>query len=343
MAEPLQRATLPDFRPPWWSRNPHLQTLLPILLRRRLKLPWHWQELVLADGDFVDLAWFPQPPTTPEQPIILIFHGLEGSAKSMYAAGMQWALATQGWVSCVVHFRGCSGRPNRQWRGYHSGAYHDAAEAIAYCRNAFPTSPLAAIGYSLGGNMLANYLVKVDDHPLIANVIVSAPFQLAACAARINRGLSRFYQWHLLRPMKRTLIDKILRQADAPLYPEQVTRWKTFVEFDDGYTAPAHGFRDATDYYRQCSALPLLKQITCPTLIIHAADDPFMDHRVIPKPSELSSSIDYHLLNQGGHVGFVDGTLSNPRFWLEHAIPHWLRRRLGSSAHDTARTREIFR
>lgn len=331
MAAPLQPSTLPEFCPPWWGRNPHVQTLLPILLRRSVKLVWHWQELVLADGDFIDLAWFPQPPVYAGQPLILIFHGLEGSAESVYAAGMQRALAAAGWVSCVVHFRGCSGRPNRQWRGYHSGAYHDAAEAIAYCRSAFPASPLAAIGYSLGGNMLANYLVKVDDQPLAACVIVSAPFHLAACATRINRGFSTFYQWYLLRQMKRTLINKILAQTGAPLHPEQVNRWKTFVEFDDGYTAPAHGFKDAADYYRQCSALPLLQHIDCPTLIIHAADDPFMDHQVIPEPRELSPYVEYHLLNRGGHVGFMDGSLRQPRLWLEYAIPHWLRNRMGFS------------
>jgi predicted alpha/beta-fold hydrolase len=191
--------------------------------------------------------------------MILIFHGLQGSVKSSYAVGMQQALAAQGWATCVVHFRGCSGRGNRQWRGYHSGAYQDAAEAIGYCHRTFPESPLAAIGYSLGGNMLANYLVKVKGHPLVASVIISAPFQLAACAERINSGFSKIYQWSLLRGMKRSLIKKIACHKDTLLNPRQVNGWKTFVEFDSGYTAPAHGFKDAADYYSQCSALPYLK------------------------------------------------------------------------------------
>lgn len=328
MLENLRRSALPPFRPPWWGRNPHLQTLLPILLRRRVKLNCYWQELILSDGDFIDLAWFPQSTPQSQQPLILIFHGLEGSAESPYAIGMQQALAAEGWVSCVVHFRGCGGRVNRQWHGYHSGAYQDAAEAIAHCRKTFPSSPLAAVGYSLGGNMLANYLVKVKHHPLVASVIISAPFQLAACSERINRNFSKFYQWYLLHHMKRNLLKKMAHHENSPLNPEQVNSWKTFVDFDSGYTAPAHGFKDAADYYSQCSALPLLKQINYPTLVIHSADDPFMDHRVIPTHKELSPHIEYYLFNKGGHVGFVDGTLRQPRFWLEEAVPRWLHRHM---------------
>jgi predicted alpha/beta-fold hydrolase len=282
----------------------------------------------LADGDFIELAWYPSRPTRADAPIVLLFHGLEGSAHSPYAIGMLRALADRGWSSAVVHFRGCSGKPNRLWRGYHSGEYHDAAQAIEHCRESYPQAPMAAIGYSLGGNMLANYLAHHPKTSLRAACIVSAPLHLAACSARINHGFSKVYQGYLLKRMKANLRTKLTLFHDAPLTDQQIANWQTFTQFDDGYTAPAHGFKDAAHYYQQCSALPMLTQIQTPTWILHANDDPFMDEQVIPTSNQLSPHVEYRLLNKGGHVGFVEGSLRRPRFWLESSIPSWIANKL---------------
>lgn len=328
-----KKQTLPadaslSFKPPWWGRNRHLQTILPTLLRRKLQVELEWQTLELNDGDFIELAWHPTQPAKANKPIVLIFHGLEGSVNSPYAKGMLSALAKQGWQPVVVHFRGCGGKPNRLWRGYHSGEYQDAHQVIQYCSKHYPNSPTAAIGYSLGGNMLANYLAHHPNNQLRAACIVSAPFHLAACSQRINRGFSRVYQSHLLERMKTNLRRKMAHFEQPPLQADQVSQWQTFVEFDEGYTAPAHGFDSASHYYQQCSALPKLARIKTPTLILHAQDDPFMDDQVIPAAKQLSSAIDYRLQQCGGHVGFVTGGLRRPQFWLESAIPEWLRNKL---------------
>ncbi len=317
------------FVAPWWARNTHIQTLLPTFLRRKQRLKLNWQQLDLADGDFVDLAWVDSPQqSSAEQPIVVLFHGLEGSVDSPYAKGMLQASQQRGWRAVVMHFRGCSGKPNKQWRGYHSGEIGDASACINYLNEQFPNAPLFALGYSLGGNMLVNYLAKVPDSPIKAAAIVSPPLDLAACSERLQRGFSRVYQHHLLSRMKRNLRHKIGLIDKAPLSEEQVKTWRNFTQFDEHYTAKAHGFAGAADYYQRCSGLALLKDIRHPTLLIHAADDPFMDQRVIPQGHQLSPSVDYRLSHSGGHVGFVNGSLLRPNFWLETTIPEWFQQQL---------------
>ncbi|MPW30088.1 hydrolase [Agarivorans sp. B2Z047] len=318
-----------QFTAPWWARNKHIQTLLPTFLRRNKRLKLAWQKLDLADGDFVDLAWIEsvEAPSS-NQPIMVVFHGLEGSVESPYAKGILQACQQQGWRAVVMHFRGCSGKPNNLWRGYHSGEIKDATSCINYLHQQYPEAPLLALGYSLGGNMLVNYLAKTPDSPLAAAAVVSPPLNLGACSERLQRGFSKVYQHHLLSRMKRNLCKKIERTQQAPLNTQEVQTWRNFVQFDEHYTAKAHGFKGAADYYHRCSGLPLLKEITQPTLLIHAADDPFMDQRVIPKADQLSQAVEYRLSNTGGHVGFVGGSLLRPQFWLESTIPAWFKQQL---------------
>ncbi|WP_035478223.1 hydrolase [Aliagarivorans taiwanensis] len=317
------------FNAPWWARNRHLQTLLPTWYKRNQQIPLEWEELTLSDGDFVDLAWHPtvQPPGE-QQPLAIVFHGLEGSVHSPYAKCILPALAAQGWAVVLVHFRGCSGRSNRQWRSYHSGDSAFAGEVIDTLAERFSNSPLLLLGYSLGGNLLANYLADTPHSRVKGAALVSPPLDLAACSESIQRGFSRVYQHHLLSRMKRNLQRKIRQQQSAPLAPEQVAQWRNFWEFDQHYTAPAHGFAGADDYYQRCSGLGKLKHIAIPTLLLHSADDPFMDKRVIPQAHQLSAAVEYRLSDTGGHVGFVHGSLWRPRFWLEEAIPLWFSQQL---------------
>ncbi|WP_432468956.1 hydrolase [Agarivorans sp. Z349TD_8] len=322
------------FKAPWWARNRHIQTLLPTLLLRNKKLNLDWQQLDLDDGDFIDLAWIDSAKTDkPEQAIVLVFHGLEGSVHSPYAKGILQACKQQGWRAVVMHFRGCSGKPNKLWRGYHSGEIDDARACIEHLHALNPKAPLFALGYSLGGNMLVNYLAKEPRSPLTAAAVISAPLHLAACSQRLQQGFSQIYQHHLLSRMKKNLCKKISRMPQAPLQQTQVKRWRNFVEFDEHYTAPAHQFAGAVDYYQRCSGLPLLKHIGLPTLLIHAADDPFMDARVIPRNEQISPAIEYRLSRTGGHVGFVGGSLFRPTFWLESAIPQWFSQHLNTKEH----------
>ena len=301
------------FRPLTGASNPHLQTLLPRLVRRRVLLKPHWQRLELPDGDFVDLAWSEDPAQARDKPRAVLFHGLEGSFYSPYAHGLLNAWRERGWLGVVMHFRGCSGVPNRKQRIYHSGETEDARFFLRWLRDRYGEVPTAAVGVSLGGNMLACYLAQQGaDSLLQAAVVVSAPLMLEPCAYRMEQGFSRVYQRYLLGQLKQNATRKLLHYPDTlPLKLSQLNGLRRIREFDDAITSRIHGFSDAIDYYRRCSALPLLPAIQTPLLIIHAKDDPFMTHEVIPDVAGLPRNIEYQLTEYGGHVGFVGGTLKN--------------------------------
>ncbi|KFK93054.1 MULTISPECIES: hydrolase [unclassified Serratia (in: enterobacteria)] len=315
-----------SFRPLTGASNPHLQTLLPRLVRRHVLVKPHWQRLELPDGDFVDLAWSEDPLQALKKPRVVLFHGLEGSFYSPYAHGLLNAWSEKGWLGVVMHFRGCSGVPNRKHRIYHSGETEDARFFLRWLRSNFGEVPTAAVGISLGGNMLAYYLAQQGHDSLLqAAVVVSAPLMLEPCSIRMEQGFSRVYQHYLLGQLKQNATRKLLYYPDTlPLNLPQLNSLRRIREFDEVITSRLHGFNGAVDYYRRCSALPLLPQITTPLLIIHAKDDPFMTDEVIPDLSTLPANIEYQLTERGGHVGFVGGTLKKPQMWLEQRIPAWL-------------------
>ncbi|WP_024554243.1 hydrolase [Franconibacter helveticus 513] len=314
------------FQPMPGLSNPHLQTMLPRLLRRRLQFTPHWQRLDLPDGDFVDLAFSENPDQAAHKPRLVVFHGLEGSLHSPYAHGLIHAAKQRGWLGVVMHFRGCSGVPNKMQRIYHSGETEDGTYFLNWLDKRFGAAPTAAVGFSLGGNMLACLMAKLNaDFPLAAGVVVSAPLMLEACSYHMEKGFSRVYQRYLLNLLKANASRKLKAwPGTLPIDLAQLKRLRRIRDFDDAITSKIHGFSDAIDYYRQCSALPLLNQITRPTLIIHAKDDPFMDHHVIPQRETLPPNIEYQLTEHGGHVGFIGGTLRRPQMWLEKRIPDWL-------------------
>jgi len=306
----------------------HLQTLLPTFLHAGSHFRGISQELTLPDGDFVDLTWSRIPEPEDERPVVVIFHGLEGSVDSPYALDMMRSLRQRGWHGVVMHFRGCSGRPNRLARSYHSGATEDARYLLQWLRERYPHAPLAAVGYSLGGNMLLKLQAELGaDSPLSAAVSVSAPICLDLCADRIRQGFSRVYQHHLLRRMKQKLLIKYpLHDYETliGLRRQDVRRLNDFWSFDDAYTAPMHGFRDVNDYYTRASARQYLGAIRKPALLVHALDDPFMPPKVIPEPSELAPDTELELSRHGGHVGFMSGTLIKPRPWLPSRLTDYL-------------------
>jgi hypothetical protein len=302
---------------PLWRKTTHID-------RQRERL---W----LEDGDFLDLDW--HGPHSPDAPLVLVLHGLTGSSNSPYVAGLQKALATQGWASVALNWRGCSGEPNLLARSYHSGASEDLAAVISHLRAQRPSAPLYAVGYSLGGNVLLKHLGETGhDSELLGAVAVSVPFRLDQCADRIGKGFSRVYQAHFMREMVAYIKNKQRQFQHDGRHEGLATlaglgsleNMRTFWDFDGRVTAPLHGFVDADDYYRRASSRYFLGAIRTPTLIIHAADDPFVFPHSLPEASELSPGTEFELQAKGGHVGFVDGTLRSPGYYLERRIPQWL-------------------
>lgn len=319
------------FRPARWLPGAHLQTLFSPLLRKPPALQRQRQRVSLKDGDFLDLDWY--GPDQPQSPCVLLLHGLTGSSDSLYILGQQRALAARGWRSVAVNWRGCSGEPNQLARGYHSGASEDLAEVVEQLRAADPSRPLAAIGYSLGGNILLKYLGETgDDCPLVAAAAVSVPFRLDQCADRIKVGFSRVYQARFMRDLLAYVVNKKRLFTHQGLSGEQarldalgsLEGMDSFWDFDERVTAPLHGFASAQDYYRRCSSRFFVGAIRVPTLIIQALDDPFVYPHSVPELQELSATTRMELHPRGGHVGFVEGSPWRPKYYLERRLPEWL-------------------
>lgn len=319
------------FQPAWWLPGPHLQTLWNPFLRSAPALARRRERLWLADGDFIDLDW--HGPHDAAAPLVLVLHGLTGSSSSLYVLGLQQQLAARGWASVAINWRGCSGEPNLLPRAYHSGASDDLGEVIAHLQASRPLAPLHAVGYSLGGNVLLKYLGESGvSSPLRKAVAVSVPFRLDQCADRIGLGFSRVYQAHFMKAMVAYVKDKqrLFRERDLQQHLATLSGlgtldgMRTFWDFDGRITAPLHGYRDAQDYYRRASSRYFLPDIAIPTLLIQAADDPFVFRHSVPEPSELSPTTTLELHAHGGHVGFIEGTPRRPRYYLERRIPQWL-------------------
>ena len=305
-------------------KNRHIQTLYAPLFRKQPQPKVEAEIFELNDGDFVECFWHNQKPTD-NRPIVTLFHGLAGSFDSPYIQGVMRALDKRGFASVLMHFRGCSGKENRLPRSYHSGDTADAKAWIDYLKEKYPDSPLHAVGYSIGGNMLLKLLGEEQRKtPLLSAVSVSAPMDLAITAKAINRGFSKLYQQHLLKPLKVELLkkfDKFDMESLLKIDTNRVKKIKTIEEFDELYTAPINGFDSAKDYYSKCSAKQFLKNIAIPTLIIHSLDDPFMTPEILPsKEAKVSKNVQFKVSKHGGHVGFVGEKCYQPNYWLEETI-----------------------
>ncbi len=322
------------FKPAWWLRNPHLQTLWPALFRRARRPATLRERLSTPDGDFVDLDWCGEAT----KPIVILLHGLTGSSQSGYIAGMQHALTERGFRSVALNFRGCSGEPNRTARCYHSGETEDLDDVYRHIRRKHPDVALGAVGFSLGGNVLLKWLgERRGACDLFAAAAVSVPLQLNLCVDRMDDGLSRIYRNHLIRQLKhyiRTKRDHLRscgngKEAEKLEGLGDLAGIRSFWEYDDRVVARLYGFQDVHDYYKKSSSRQFLISIRTPALIIHSADDPFMSPDIIPADEELSSSIELEVTQGGGHVGFISGqTPGQPCYWLERRIPEFLAEQL---------------
>lgn len=320
-----------SFKPAWWLKNSHLQTIWPSICKREIKnLVLRRERVELPDGDFIDLDWLNEKQSGP---LVLILHGFEGSIESHYAKTILQKISLEGWRGVFMHFRGCSGEPNRLARGYHSGETEDVAYIVQMIRQRPGNEFMAAIGYSLGGNVLLKWLGETaEKNPLKVAIAVSVPFELHKASSRIQHGFSRFYQWYFLRCVRDRLLRKF-KSVPPPFDPEDLLNVHTLRDLDEEYTAPLHGFNSADEYYTHASSRQFLRYIQVPTLILHAKDDPFMTTDAIPSREELSSSVELEVSPYGGHVGFVYGTVPwRPQYWLEERIPLFLREHFNRQA-----------
>lgn len=313
-----------EFKPRGLWRNRHVQTVVPNVLFPQTKVELRRERLELPDGDFIDVDW----TTGSTGPIVIVLHGLEGSMRSRYACNIMRKIHEMGFRGAFPYFRGCSGVPNRLPIGYHSGFTQDIEYFSGLLKQREPNTPLAAVGYSLGGNVLLKWLGESPNASrLTTGIAVSVPFDLAVCSDAIGKGLSKVYMWELMARMKRSALRKFSK-VKAPIQLPDIGKLRTFKQFDNAMTAPLHGYKDAADYYARASSKPFLKHIKVPTLVVHSEDDPFMTPAVLPRPDELSPAVTFELTRKGGHVGFIDGPFFRPRRWVDQRITQHLQKHL---------------
>jgi predicted alpha/beta-fold hydrolase len=309
-----------SFTPAWWLRNPHLQTLWGKFFRRGPSQQTSVERLETPDGDFIDLHHF---NIGEQRPILFLLHGLEGGIASHYIQGFLAEAGIRGWQAAVMIFRSWGSSPNRTRRLYHSGETSDVALALQHLQERFPGSPLVLAGVSLGGNVLLKYLGErgKDISPRIAGAAaISVPFDLARSSRHIDRGFSRVYQRAFMKSLRRKAIEKIGKFADIA-DAARVRAARTMFAFDDAFTAPVHGFRDAMHYYTESSSIRWLEFISIKTLLLSAVDDPFLPPQVLASVREIAafnSCLDLDFPAHGGHVGFVGGMNPlEPDYYLE--------------------------
>jgi uncharacterized protein len=315
----------PNYRPPFPFTSGHLQTIIPTLFRPTPQTSPQAERITTPDGDFLDLDHH-RCRTGPTDRLAVISHGLEGHARKKYPLGMARHLTGHGWDVICWSFRGCSGEPNRLPRFYHSGVTDDLHTILSHGLAVGRYETAALIGFSMGGNQTLKYLG--EDPALVprqvkAAVTFSVPCQLADAAAVMNSRKNRIYMRYFMKSLKEKIRQK------AAVYPELIDlrgldEMTTFAPFDNRYTAPLHGFRDAADYYQQSACLPFLPQIRVPTLIVQAIDDPFLAASCYPlREAEVNAHLHLEMPHFGGHVGFMGGW-RDAAYWSEQRAERFL-------------------
>ncbi len=280
----------------------HLQTIAGALVRKVGSVPWRRERLELQDGDFLDLDH--SEPNQESADRVLIVHGLGGSSEAPYVRGLAHVLIGHGFAVTAMNLRGAAG-PNRLARTYHAGDTADIARVAEHLRAR--SRGLGAVGFSLGGNALLKLMgERGSEAPFVAAASVCAPLDLEQTSKRLNQGLSRGYEQYLLLALKRALWKK--RQLVAGhLDLRAAMGASSFAAWDERVTAPLHGFAGAKDYWARSSARGFISKIERPTLVLHALDDPFMPHTVLPDPATVPPAVTVEALSWGGHVGFLTG------------------------------------
>ncbi len=305
-------------------KNKHLQTLYSSFFRKAERLDFEIERFILSDKDFLEAYWINKTKGKEEKPIVIVYHGLQGSYTSPYINGIMNALENSNFTCVLMHFRSCSGKMNNNLGSYHSGQTQDAREFIKSVKTRFPNSDLFAIGYSLGGNILIKLLGEdKKDCLLKAALSICAPLDLGICADAISKGFSKFYEYIILRTLKKDLLLKYEEydvENITSLKKKDVSKIKTIREFDEKHTSKIFNFNTSNNYYKLSSSKQYLKDIRIKTLIIHSLDDPFMHKDIIPTKSELSSFISLEVYANDGHIGFISGSIIKPVYWLDSKI-----------------------
>jgi predicted alpha/beta-fold hydrolase len=308
-----------QYRAPLWLPSGHLQTIYPAMCIAKPAVSFRRERWDVHDGDFIDVDFI---DGAPGQPFVILFHGLEGSSGSHYARALMAALQERGWSGAIPHFRGCSGELNRAPRFYHSGDAGEVDWIVRRLRQRV-SGKLYAVGVSLGGNALLRWLGESQHQADIVDAAcaVSAPLDLARGGESLGSGLNMIYTRNFLQTLKPKCLAK-LDQFPGLFDRAALMNARNLYEFDNVVTAPLHGYRDTDDYWDRASAKHVLDDITVPTLVLNARNDPFLPG--IHLPASASGSVTLEYPAHGGHVGFSAGPLPGRLDWLPRKLLHFL-------------------
>lgn len=308
------------YTPPWWACNAHIQTIVPTYLRapQPSYVRERWDT---PDNDFIDLDWVNHDKISkPNQKLIVLFHGLEGSSKSPYARALMHACAGNGDTGVVVHWRSCSGELNRQPIFYHSGFSQEIDWILRRLAKQYPHTQRFATGVSLGGNALLKWLGEQGHsaHDIVQKAAaVCPPHDLKAGSIALASGFNqRIYMRHFLSTLKIKGLAKAAAYPELGISVEKIKAAQNFFDVDNLVTAPLHGFKDAEDYWQRSSCKQFLCDIGIPTLVLNALNDPFIPAACLARSRDVSHHVQLHYLPQGGHVGFIHGTTYPRLDWL---------------------------
>lgn len=308
-----------DYRPPLLLRNGHFNTIYGSIFRQQPALPYQRIRISTPDDDFLDIDRL----KGNHRKLAILCHGLEGSSNSQYIIGTARLLHNNGWDIVAMNYRGCSGEMNRQIRMYHSGATDDLELVIQEVQADYDT--IALVGFSLGGNLATVYCGQQAEHlnPKIkALVAISVPVDLLAGVHHIMRPANWIYERRFLNSLRAKVRQKAKQHPQAYAL-DKLSSVKTIYQFDDTYTAPVSGFKDAADYYHKCSAKQFITRLRLPTLLINALDDPFLPDACYPY-EEVATNPQVELCTPryGGHVGFVE--FGKGAYWEENKMLEFL-------------------
>lgn len=320
-----------DYRPPFYLRNGHLQSILPTLFRKPKPPPFSRERIETPDHDFLDLDWSTVPPNdSPRRILAILSHGLEGNTRRAYIHGMVGALNGAGVDALAWNYRGCSGEVNRQPVMYHNGATADLDAVVQHAVSKERYDAIFLIGFSMGGNMSLLYAGQQEDrvHPLVKGVVgFSAPCDLAVGGEQLARPECTVYMKRFLKKFHRKIRRKMAQYPDL-LNDDGFEEIQNFHQFDDRYTAPLHGFASAQDYYEKCSCLRVLDRIKVPSLLVNAADDPFLAGGCYPREAARNHRyLKLEIPRWGGHMGFM---ANGPIFWSEKRVLAFIPEILGA-------------
>lgn len=291
--------------------SPHLETIFPALFRKVKDITYQRERIDTPDGDFLDLDWV----KNGSKKLVIISHGLEGSADRPYMKGMARAFSHNGFDVLAWNFRGCSEEMNKLPRFYHSGATEDLETVVQHAL-AKSYDEINLVGFSLGGNLTLKFVGEKKRPMIHRAVAISVPLNLHTSCIKISEQSNFLYSRRFLRNLKAKI------KAKAKQLPDQIklngiASINTLMDFDDAYTAPLHGFDSAIHYYESCSSINFLESIETPTLIVNAANDPFLSKECYPvQQLENHASVKFEMPSHGGHVGFTQFGKNNT-YWSE--------------------------